>query len=97
MGFVQILEFDTEQVSEIESLMSEWRTEASDKSTVRHEVVARDHTRPNHYVAIIDFPSWEDAQRNSKLAETERFSARMAKLCDGPVKFGDYDVIRDKN
>lgn len=97
MGFVQILEFDTKQVSDIESLMSEWRTETSGKSTVRHEVVARDHTRPNHYVAIVEFPSWEDAQRNSKLAETERFSAKMAKLCDGPVKFGDYDVIRDKS
>ena len=97
MNFVQILEFDTKQAREVESLISEWRTETSGKNTVKHEVVARNHTRPDHYVAIVEFPSWEDAQRNNKLAETERFASKMAKLCDGPVKYGDYDVIRDKS
>jgi hypothetical protein len=97
MSFVQILEFDTKQAGEVQSLMNEWRVETSGKSAVRHEVVARNHTRPDHYVAIVEFPSWDDAQRTSKLAETERFAAKMAELCDGPVKFADYDVIRDKS
>jgi hypothetical protein len=96
MSFVQILEFDTKQAGQVDSLITEWRAETSGKNTVKHEVVARNRTRPDHYVAIVEFPSWEDAQRNSKLAETERFAEKMAKLCDGPVKYGDYDVIRDK-
>lgn len=97
MSFVQILEFDTKQAKAVESLLSEWRVETAGKRTARHEIVARSHTRPDHYVAIVEFPSWEDAQRSSKLPETERFAAGMAKLCEGPVKFGDYDVIRDEN
>ncbi|MBC6458631.1 hypothetical protein [Actinomadura sp. HBU206391] len=97
MSFVQILEFDTKKSGEIQSLMNEWRVEMSGKSMVRHEVVARDRTLPDHYVAIMEFPSWEDAQRTSKLAETGRFAAKMAELCDGPVKFVDYDVIRDES
>ena len=97
MSFVQILEFDTKQAGKIQSLMSEWRVEISGNSTVKHEVVARNRTLPDHYVAIVEFPSWDDAQRTSKLAETERFAARMAELCDGPVKFTDYDVIRNNS
>jgi hypothetical protein len=97
MSFVQILEFDTKKANEIETLLGEWRGETADKNTAKHEVMARNHTLPNHYVAIVEFDTWEDAQRSSKSAETTRFAEKMNKLCDGPVKYSDYDVIRDKS
>jgi quinol monooxygenase YgiN len=97
MSFVQILEFDTKQSKEVESLLDEWRDETADRRTARRQVMARNHAAPDRYVAIVEFGSWEDAQHNSKLAETERFAAKMSELCDGPVKYGDYDVIRDKD
>jgi hypothetical protein len=97
MSFVQILEFDTKQSKAVESLLDEWRVDTGDRRTARHQVMARNHVAPDRYVAIVEFGSWEDAQQSSKLAETERFAAKMSELCDGPVKYGDYDVIRDQS
>jgi hypothetical protein len=97
MSVVQILEFDTKRADEVGSLMNEWRTQTQGKSPVKHAIVAKHHARSNHYVAILEFPTYEDAQRNSKLPETEQFNTRMAKLCEGSVVLADYDVIRDKS
>ncbi|MEV0386725.1 hypothetical protein [Nonomuraea sp. NPDC050643] len=97
MSFVQILEFDTKRAGEVESLMNEWRTQTKSTRTVKREVVARHHDRPDHYMAIVEFNSYEDAQRNNKLPETDRFNAQMTKLCEGPIEFANYDVIRDKS
>ncbi|MEU7746776.1 hypothetical protein [Nonomuraea sp. NPDC049158] len=97
MSFVQILEFDTKRAGEVESLMNEWRTQAKGKHYVKREVVAKHRDRSDHYVAIVEFSSYEEAQNNSKLPETDRFNAHMAKLCEGPIEFANYDVIRDKS
>ncbi|SEH03533.1 hypothetical protein SAMN05444920_13836 [Nonomuraea solani] len=97
MSFVQILEFNTKRAGDVETLMNEWRTQTKSTRTVKREVVAKHHTRPDHYVAIVEFASFEEAQRSSKLPETDQFNAHMAKLCDGPIEFSDYDVIRDKS
>ncbi|MFI9561102.1 hypothetical protein [Nonomuraea endophytica] len=97
MSFVQILEFDTKRSGEVETLMNEWRSQTMSTRTVKREVVAKHHNRPDHYVAIVEFSSYEEAQRNSKLPETDRFNAQMTKLCEGPIEFSDYDVIRDKS
>ncbi|MEV0354078.1 hypothetical protein AB0H88_50765 [Nonomuraea sp. NPDC050680] len=97
MSFVQILEFDTKRAGEVESLMNEWWTQAKGKHYVKREVVAKHRDRPDHYVAIVEFSSYDEAQNNSKLPETDRFNAHMAKLCEGPIEFSNYDVIRDKS
>ncbi|WP_336207189.1 hypothetical protein [Nonomuraea sp. LPB2021202275-12-8] len=97
MSFVQILEFDTKRAGEVESLMNEWRTQTESTRTVKREVVARHRDRPDHYMAIVEFASYEEAQQNSKLPETDRFNAHMTKLCDSPITFSNYDVIRDKS
>ncbi|MDH2429095.1 hypothetical protein [Sphaerisporangium sp. TRM90804] len=97
MSVVQILEFDTKRADEVQSLMNEWRTQTQAKSPVKQGLVAKHHVRPDHYMAILEFPTYEDAQRNSKLPETDQFNANLAKLCDGKVALSDYDVIRDKS
>ncbi|MBO3751733.1 hypothetical protein J5X84_37155 [Streptosporangiaceae bacterium NEAU-GS5] len=97
MSFVQILEFDTKRAGEVESLMNDWRAQTGNTHTVRREVMARHHDRPNHYVAVVEFSSYEDAQRSNKLPETDQFNAQMTRLCEGPIEFSDYDVIRDKS
>jgi quinol monooxygenase YgiN len=97
MSFVQIMEFDTKRAGEVESLMNNWRTQTKTTRTVKREVVARHHDRPNHYVAVVEFPSYEDAQRSNKLPETDQFNAQMAQLCEGPIEVSTYDVIRDKS
>jgi hypothetical protein len=95
--FVQIMEFDTKKPEEIMALMDEWRSGTMNRNMVTQDMMGRCQDRPNHYVAIMHFPSEKEAQRNNKMEETERFAKRMAELCDGPIVFGDYDMIRDNS
>jgi hypothetical protein len=91
------MEFDTKRASETESLLKEWRSKFEGKVAATHDVLARDHTRTDHYVAIAEFPSHDEAERNRKLWDTDKFATRMATLCDGPVEYRDYDVIGSKS
>jgi hypothetical protein len=65
MSFLQIL--DSTRVNEIETLLGGWRAETADRHPARHEVMVRNHTRPDHYVAIVEFRSWEDAQQSRQV------------------------------
>jgi hypothetical protein len=97
MGFIQIIELKTGRIGEIESMMDEWlaRTEGSRKA--QRGTLTADRDRPNTYVQIVEFPSYEEAMANSKMPETAEFAERMAKLCDGPPAFRNLDVrqVRD--
>jgi hypothetical protein len=91
------MEFDTKKPKEVMALMEEWRSSTMGRNAITHDMMGRCHDRPNHYVAVMEFPSHEEAQRNNKMEETERFAKRMAEMCDGPIVFGDYDVIRNES
>lgn len=96
MSFVQVIEFDTTHEQEIQRAMDEWRDTTENEHTVTHTTLTRDHARPHHYVAIVEFPSYEEAMRNSDMPETEVLARRMRDLCDGAPRFLDLDVIRDE-
>ena len=64
-------------------------------STATRGVQAQDRDRPNTYVQIVEFPSYEEAMRNSELPETGEIAGRLAELCDGPPTFRNLDVTRD--
>jgi hypothetical protein len=51
--------------------------------------------KPNGYVTIVEFPSYDEAMENSKSPDTQQFAARMAELCTGPPRFVNLDVMRD--
>jgi hypothetical protein len=94
--FVQIIEFKTSRISEIEALGNEMRAqrEADGASSVRRGTFTADRDRPGYYVNIIEFDSYESAMENSNRPETSDFAAQMAKLCDGPPKFYNLDVMQ---
>jgi hypothetical protein len=97
MSFVQVIEFDTSREEDVQRLMDEWRESTAAENTVTHTTLARDHGGTGHYVAIVQFPSYEEAMRNSRLPKTDEMSRRMQDLCDGPARFLDLDVIRDED
>jgi len=93
--FIQIIEFTTSRADELDAMLDEWLEKTQGKRTATRGVEARDRDRPNTYVQIIEFPSFEDAMANSKLPETAEVAARLAELCDGPPTFRNLDVARD--
>lgn len=95
MKFIQIIEFTTSRADELDAMLDEWLEKTQGKRTATRGVKARDRDRPNTYVQIIEFPSFEDAMANSELPETAEAAARLAELCDGPPTFRNLDVARD--
>ena len=61
MSFIQIIEFTTSRADELDALLDEWLQKTQGKRTATRGVQARDRDRPNTYVQIIEFPSYEQA------------------------------------
>jgi hypothetical protein len=96
MKFVQIIEFQTSKYDEVDKLMDEWMASSAGTRTPTHEITGRDRDRPNTYLQIVEFPSYEEAMRNSDMPETTAFAARIGALCDGPPIFRNLDVVREE-
>jgi len=94
MAFIQTIEFTTGRIDEIEGILDEWVATTEGARKVNQAVLTMDRDRPNTYIQIVEFPSYEEAMENSKLAQTSQFSGRMAALCDGPPIFRNLDTRR---
>jgi len=92
MSFIQIIELTTTQPDEVEALVKEWQAQTAGRRTAKRGTFTRDRDRPDVYVQIVEFPSYEDAMSNSNLPETAAFAERLGKLCDGPMEFRNLDV-----
>jgi hypothetical protein len=91
-GFVQIIEFQTSRIDEIEALSRPVGVEGGPALTVRRLTATADRDRPGTYLTIVEFESYESAMENSNRPETAEFAAKLAQLCDGPPIFRNLDV-----
>lgn len=96
MTFIQVIDCKTSQVDELNRLMDNWVTATQGKRTATHSIVGRDRADATHVVEIVEFPSYEEAMRNSNLPETDRIFQEMVAACDGMPTFTDLDVVRDE-
>jgi hypothetical protein len=92
-GFVQIIEWKTSRIDEVEKLNDEWRERFPEMGPSR-VLSAADRDQQGSYVTIVEFPSYEAAMKNSEDPATSEFAERMAALCDGPATFRNLDVTR---
>ncbi|NXY95755.1 ester cyclase [Streptomyces sp. BR123] len=97
MTFVQIVDYETSRPDAVSALMDRYLAQTSGKRTVTHSVVGRDRESETHYVDVVEFPSYEEAMRNSHLPETDRMFQEMVALCDGMPRFTNLDVVRDEH
>ncbi|MDQ3945063.1 MAG: hypothetical protein M3357_07945 [Actinomycetota bacterium] len=93
MGFVQIIEFRTSQPEELQALGDKWLAATEGKRTMVRELICADRDDPGHYVEVVEFDSYESAMKNSELPETQQIAEEMTKLCDGPMRFLNLDVV----
>jgi hypothetical protein len=94
MTFIQIIEVITTRPEEIQELVEQWSAKTEGRRTAYRSTVTADRDRPNTYVRIVEFPSYEEAMTNSGLPETAEFAENLARLCDGPPVFRNLDVRR---
>lgn len=91
-GFIQIIEYQTSRIDEIQALINERRSQMAGDTTVRRGTMTADRDRPGYYLTIIEFDSYESAMENSNRPDTGELAAKMAELCDGPATFYNLDV-----
>ena len=96
MTFVQLIEYETTREEELAPLYEEFMKATEGKRTLTHEFHTKDRDRPNHYVDIVEFPSYEAAMRNNELPETKQVAARMKELCTGGPRFLNLEVIEEE-
>jgi hypothetical protein len=96
MAFVQIIEFRTSDIEGVRRIDEEWRRATEGRRTVRRELLARDHSDPDRYFAVVFFDSYEEAMANSSLPETKTSAEQYMKVSDGPPVFHDLDILEDR-
>ncbi|MEU5534568.1 ester cyclase [Streptomyces sp. NPDC020362] len=96
MTFVQLIDCRTSRLDDMNRLMDEWVEKTKGKRTATHAVVGTDRSDATHVIEIVEFPSYEEAMRNSNLPETDTIFREMLALCDEMPTFTDLDVVRDE-
>lgn len=96
MTFVQLIDCKTSRFDEMNRLMDTWVEQTKGKRTATHSVIGKDRSDASHFIEIVEFPSYEEAMRNSNLPETDKIFREMVALCDEMPTFTDLDVVRDE-
>ncbi|MGW2644734.1 ester cyclase [Streptomyces sp. NPDC001393] len=96
MTFVQLIECRTSRLDEMNRLMDDWVEQTKGKRTATHALVGKDRSDAAHVVEVVEFPSYEEAMRNSNLPETDKIFHDLVALCDEMPTFIDLDVVRDE-
>ncbi|WP_411101319.1 ester cyclase [Streptomyces sp. cmx-4-9] len=97
MTFVQVIDYETLRFDEMNALIDRYTEQSSGRRTVGHTMIGRDREARNHYVDFVEFPSYEEAMKNSQLPETDRMFQEMVSLCEGMPRFMNLDVVRDEH
>ena len=92
-GFVQIIEWKTSRIDEVEKLNEQWRDKFPEMGPARI-LVGADRDDSGSYVTVVEFESYDAAMKNSADPATSEFAEKMAALCDGPPTFHNLDVMR---
>ena len=92
MKFVQIIEYSTSKPDAVQAVVDEFLAATEGRRPNARGMTTKDRDRPNIYCQIVEFPSYEEAMKNSESPETQALAAKMMALCDGPPTFRNLDV-----
>src|SRR5690349_1889728 len=96
MGFVQIIEFRTARLAEVQAVGNEWEKATEGKRTAGRSILCEDRDNPGRYFQIVFFDSYEAAMQNSAMRETDALSKKMMAFAEGPAIFHNLNVIDDR-
>jgi quinol monooxygenase YgiN len=92
--FIQTIEFTTTRIGEVQDLIDEWLAKSGGRRTTSRATLVADQDRPNTYLQIVEFPSYEAAMHNNGLPETAEFAEKATKLVDAEPVYRNLDVQR---
>ncbi len=93
--FIQIIEFRTDKIDEVQTITDEMLVRRADDFTAFRGLLARDRHTPGRYFNIVFFDSYESAMKNSRLPIVQSYAAKLIALTDGMPTFYDLEVLED--
>jgi len=96
MSFVQIIEFRTSKLADMEAVGEQWEKATEGKRKARRRLLCQDLDQPDRYFNLVFFDNYEEAMENSKMPETTELSQKMMGFADGPATFYNLDVLDDR-
>jgi len=96
MAFIQIIEYQTSRLEEVEALGRKFREESAEATGAAKPLrgtVTADQDRTGYYLSIVEFESAEAAMEASNRPATQAFFGQLAALMDGPPKFYNLGVV----
>ncbi|MGV9499109.1 hypothetical protein ACWDQ0_12605 [Streptomyces sp. NPDC003642] len=94
MKFVQIIDFETERLDEMEQIFEEAGQRVAGRTGgPTHRMLLKDRDNPRRYLALIEFDSYEKAMSNSDDPETGRMAERLGALCIGDRVYTNCDLV----
>ncbi|MFJ4199248.1 hypothetical protein ACIP2Y_06365 [Streptomyces sviceus] len=94
MKFVQIIGFETERLDEMRQLLQEAEQRSAGRTGgPTHRMLLKDRNKPNHYLALIEFESYDEAMRNSDDPETSKLAEQLGALSVGEHVYTNCDVL----
>ena len=93
MPFFQIIEFQTDDIDAFRAEVDRWEVESRDFRTATRATLTADRDHPGTYLQVVEFPSYDDAMRNSNDPRTAAFAERLMALAKGPPTFRNLDVL----
>lgn len=96
MAFVQIIQFKTSRIDEMQKVGDEWEAAIGDDRKAARRILCKDRDNADSYLNIVFFDSYESAMENSEHPVTKEFSEKMMKLGDGPPTFYNLDILDER-
>jgi quinol monooxygenase YgiN len=97
MSFIQIIEYETDRPEDVAALMDERNEQgvaSGEQPPFTRLAVARDRENPRRFLAIVEFPSYEEAMANSERPDTHEFAQKLGALMSSGPTYSNLDVIR---
>jgi hypothetical protein len=91
-AFVQLVEFDTDRVTEWDAIVDRWAAAIGPHRTVRWTVLGADRDRPGRYLAVVEFPGHIEAMANSGHPATQAFLTELRSISSSEPQFRNLDV-----
>jgi hypothetical protein len=91
--FVQTLSFTCHDEDALMALFDEWGSETAGEIGYWQSVVMKDRDKPDCFTVWVQFPSYEEAMRNSERPETDASAKKLFALVDGEVEYRNYDLV----
>jgi quinol monooxygenase YgiN len=97
MTFIQTISFSTGRMDEMQKLMERWDQDQSEPAPgFRGLKILKNRDSENAYMVLAEFENYDLAMENSNRPETDAFAKEMGELTDGPMTYGNYDVIAEQ-